>query len=55
MQQTDSPATTTSTVAQPVTPRPAQVAISVVIPVYNEAESLRPLYDALTAQLTSQG
>jgi len=53
MQQTDSPAVVTPTLAQPEVSQPTQVAISVVIPVYNEAESLRPLYDALTAQLSS--
>ncbi|MGH2504840.1 MAG: glycosyltransferase, partial [Ktedonobacterales bacterium] len=58
MQQTDSPATISSTMSPGVAPRgaqtqPAQVAISVVIPVYNEAESVRPLYDALTPQLVS--
>ncbi len=53
MQQTDSPATVTPTVAQPAVNRPAKVAISVVIPVYNEAESVRPLYEALTPQLTN--
>ncbi|HEX2348541.1 MAG TPA: glycosyltransferase family 2 protein [Ktedonobacterales bacterium] len=58
MQQTDSPATISPTASPGVTPRgaqmqPAQVAISVVIPVYNEAESVRPLYDALTPQLVN--
>jgi len=30
---------------------PARVAVSIVVPVYNEEESLRPLYDTLSAQL----
>jgi glycosyltransferase involved in cell wall biosynthesis len=55
MQQAERPVTATATAGQPTEPRPTQVAISVVIPVYNEAESVRPLYDALTAQLASQG
>src|SRR6185437_539386 len=53
MQQTDSPATVTSTTPKRVEMRPTRVAISVVVPVYNEADSVRPLYDALTPQLTS--
>ena len=41
-------------------PRPraeqqAPVAISVVVPVYNEEESIRPLYDALSTQLRQIG
>src|SRR5262249_37162564 len=39
-------------------PQPVQeapVALSLVVPVYNEEESLRPLYEALTAQLTQGG
>ena len=58
MQQTDSPATINSTPSPGAAMRgarmqPANVAISVVVPVYNEAESVRPLYDALTPQLVS--
>ncbi len=53
MQQTDSPATVTPAAPQPTLVTPPRVAISVVVPVYNEAESVRPLYDALTAQLDS--
>src|SRR5262249_43293914 len=33
----------------------AQVALSLVVPVYNEEESLRPLYETLTAQLAQGG
>src|SRR5437879_8633748 len=32
-----------------------RLGISVVVPVYNEEESVRPLYDALTAQLQQLG
>ena len=58
MQQTDSPATFNPTPSPGVAMhgarmQPASVAISVVVPVYNEAESVRPLYDALTPQLAS--
>src|SRR5579862_251997 len=35
--------------------RPAQVAISLVIPVYNEAQSVQPLYDALHAEMEQLG
>lgn len=55
MQQAESPSAVAATVGQAIEPRHEQVAISVVVPVYNEAESVRPLYDALTAQLSSQG
>lgn len=52
MRQIDSPATRDMLAAQRPAARPARIAISVVIPVYNEEESLQPLYDALTSQLT---
>ncbi|MGH2503614.1 MAG: glycosyltransferase family 2 protein, partial [Ktedonobacterales bacterium] len=55
MQQAESPVTVTPTVGQFIEPRPERVAMSVVVPVYNEAESVRPLYDAVTTQLASQG
>jgi glycosyltransferase involved in cell wall biosynthesis len=54
MQQADTPALT----AMPDRSAPEQqtrVGISVVIPVYNEEQSLRPLYEALTAQLAQEG
>lgn len=35
--------------------RPAQVAISVVVPLLNEEESVRPLYEALSAELERLG
>jgi glycosyltransferase involved in cell wall biosynthesis len=54
MQQTETPAVTTSAAAFPPTPE-AHVSISVVVPVLNEAESLRPLYDGLTASLEREG
>jgi glycosyltransferase involved in cell wall biosynthesis len=50
MQQTDTPTPAPTYSTSPTTP-PAHVAISVVIPVLNEAESLRPLYEAVTASL----
>jgi glycosyltransferase involved in cell wall biosynthesis len=36
-------------------PQQAQVAISIVVPVYNEEESVRPLHEALTASLQQLG
>lgn len=39
----------------PTAERPTHIAISVVIPIYNEAESVRPLYDALSAELQRLG
>jgi glycosyltransferase involved in cell wall biosynthesis len=50
MQQTDATTAASPSAAYPPTP-PAHVSISVVVPVLNEAESIRPLYDALTASL----
>ncbi|HEU5441861.1 MAG TPA: glycosyltransferase family 2 protein [Ktedonobacterales bacterium] len=35
--------------------QPTRVAISIVVPVYNEEESVRPLYEALTGQLRQLG
>src|SRR5579859_6640279 len=55
MRQIDTPATMETPTARQPAVRPARVAISIVIPVYNEEESVQPLYDALTAQLTSIG
>jgi glycosyltransferase involved in cell wall biosynthesis len=55
MRQIDSPAAMETPTARQPALRPTRVAISVVIPVYNEEESIQPLYDALTAQLTSIG
>ena len=39
----------------PTSGRPAHIAISVVIPIYNEQQSVRPLYDALSAELQRLG
>ncbi len=51
--------TTSATDIQPGTTRTvgqeARVAISVVIPVFNEEQSLQPLYDSLTAALNQLG
>lgn len=51
--------TSSATDAQPGTAvaadRQARVAISVVIPVYNEEQSLQPLYETLTASLNQLG
>jgi glycosyltransferase involved in cell wall biosynthesis len=51
--------TTSATDLQPGTTakagQQARVAISVVIPVYNEEQSLQPLYDSLTAALNQLG
>lgn len=54
MQQADTPALTAMP-EQPAPERQTRVGISVVIPVYNEEQSLRPLYEALTAQLEQEG
>ncbi|HEX9036417.1 MAG TPA: glycosyltransferase family 2 protein [Ktedonobacterales bacterium] len=53
MSQLDIPASMNMPTAKSQAVRPARVAISVVIPVYNEEESVQPLYDALSAQLNS--
>jgi glycosyltransferase involved in cell wall biosynthesis len=50
MHQTDTPTATSPSTAYPQE-TPAHVSISVVVPVYNEAESIRPLYDAITTSL----
>jgi glycosyltransferase involved in cell wall biosynthesis len=55
MQQIESSARTMPGVAPSQPAPPTRLGISVVIPVYNEEESLRPLYDALNAQLTQLG
>jgi glycosyltransferase involved in cell wall biosynthesis len=54
MQQTDTP-TISSAPAQVTPDQQTRVGISVVIPVYNEEQSLRPLYESLSAQLDSEG
>ena len=54
MQQTESP-TMTATPAQEAGQRETRVSISVVVPVYNEEQSLRPLYTALVAALDREG
>ncbi|GAC1447854.1 MAG: glycosyltransferase family 2 protein [Ktedonobacterales bacterium] len=54
MQQADTPALTAMPDPPASEPR-TRVGISVVIPVYNEEQSLRPLYEALTAQLVQEG
>ncbi len=55
MRQIDTPASLETPTARQQAARPARVAISVVIPVYNEEESIQPLYDALSTQLASIG
>src|SRR5215831_2531420 len=55
MQYTESAARTMSDVKGSGQGQKASVAISVVIPVYNEQESLRPLYDTLTVELEKVG
>jgi len=55
MQYTDSVAQTTAGVAPSEPEQKTHVAISVVVPVYNERESLRLLYDALTTELQKVG
>ena len=54
MQQRDASALTVSP-AREAADQPQRVAISVVIPVFNEEQSLRPLYDQLTAALEREG
>jgi glycosyltransferase involved in cell wall biosynthesis len=44
-----------STTTAPDSARETSLAISVVVPVYNEEQSLRPLYDALTGALERLG
>lgn len=55
MRQIDTPASMETPTTRQSAVRPARIAISVVIPVYNEEESIQPLYDALTAQLNTIG
>ncbi|MGH2486438.1 MAG: glycosyltransferase family 2 protein [Ktedonobacterales bacterium] len=55
MQQIESAARTEPQVAGADGERATELAISVVVPVYNEEESVQPLYDALTGQLRALG
>ena len=55
MQQLDSAAHTMPEVAQVGQSRQTRLGISVVVPVFNEEESVRPLYEALSAQLRQLG
>jgi glycosyltransferase involved in cell wall biosynthesis len=55
MQYTESAAQTMSDVKGSGQAQKTSIAISVVIPVYNERESLQPLYDALTMELQKVG
>jgi glycosyltransferase involved in cell wall biosynthesis len=55
MQYTDSVTQTTAEVAPSEPAQKTHVAISVVVPVYNERESLQLLYDALTTELRKVG
>jgi glycosyltransferase involved in cell wall biosynthesis len=55
MQQIESAARTEPQVASADGERATELAISVVVPVYNEEESVQPLYDALTGQLRALG
>jgi glycosyltransferase involved in cell wall biosynthesis len=55
MQYTDSVTQTTADVAASEPAQKTHVAISVVVPVYNERESLQLLYDALTTELEKVG
>lgn len=55
MRQIDSPALVEAPSAHPTAERPVHIAISVVIPVYNEEDSLQPLYDSLSAELAKIG
>ncbi|HKV83946.1 MAG TPA: glycosyltransferase family 2 protein [Ktedonobacterales bacterium] len=55
MQQIESAARTEPQVAGADGARATELAISVVVPVYNEEESVQPLYDALTGQLRALG
>ncbi len=54
MQQTDTP-TMTSAPGQDAPTQQTRVNISVVVPVYNEEQSVRPLYEALSAALEREG
>ena len=59
MQQSDIPTMTTTPAATsaPTTAegQPTQVSLSVVMPLYNEEQSIRPLYEQLTAALEREG
>jgi glycosyltransferase involved in cell wall biosynthesis len=55
MQQADLHAATTAPHPAPASGQPKRPAISVVIPVYNEAQSLEPLYQGLSAALEREG
>lgn len=55
MQQTESAARTLPEVEPSRREPETELALSIVVPVYNEEESLRPLYDALTAALERIG
>jgi len=55
MQQTHMPTTLFEPEALPASEQFQQVAISIVIPVMNEDQNVRPLYDKLAAQLDSLG
>jgi glycosyltransferase involved in cell wall biosynthesis len=55
MRQIDSAAAMETPTARQAVARPARVAISVVVPVYNEEESVQPLYDMLSAELVKIG
>lgn len=54
MQQTDTP-TLTSAPSQDAQAQQNRVHISVVVPVYNEEQSVRPLYETLSAALEREG
>jgi glycosyltransferase involved in cell wall biosynthesis len=54
MQQTDTP-TMTSALDQDAQAQQNRVHISVVVPVYNEEQSVRPLYESLSAALEREG
>jgi glycosyltransferase involved in cell wall biosynthesis len=54
MQQTDTPTMTSAPGQDAPTPQ-TRVNISVVVPVYNEEQSVRPLYEALSAALEREG
>lgn len=55
MQQTEIPAITIEPEALPAGEQAQQVAISIVIPVMNEEQNVRPLYEKLAAQLNDLG
>ncbi|MGH2518142.1 MAG: glycosyltransferase, partial [Ktedonobacterales bacterium] len=55
MQQIDSAMHTAPEVAQVAQGPQTRLGITVVVPVYNEEESIRPLYEALSHQLYQLG